>query len=211
MKQHLIHNYYAEIEEDAKAFFELFKENRPKVFGNDINFFIENNTAIWTAEELEKATLLRKNMGRPYMLRMGIYQIEHNEQGEEMKRELVGWTFGYQKEWTTFYMTNTAIFETHRRKGIYTALLNKVLALLKDKGFRRVTSRHGANNNAVLIPKLKAGFVISGLEISEAFGILVHLTYFFKEEERKIMAFRVGKKVKDNPTVSQMIREAVDL
>jgi len=209
MKTHLINDYYIEVAEDAKAFFELFNEHRPKVFNNDINLFIEDED-IWTDEEKAKVLELRQNIGKPFRLRLLIYQIQHNEQGEEGSKKIVGWTFGWQKERTTFYMTNTVVFEAHRRKGIYKALLIRVLGIVGEKGFRKVTSRHQAINNAVIIPKLQTGFMISGFEISGAFGILVHLSYFFKEEEQKLMEFRVGQKVKDNPTIEKMIRESLE-
>ena len=203
MKTHLIHDYYMEIAEDRKALFQLVSEHRPKVFSNDINLFIEKED-IWTEEEKAKVVELRKNIGNLFQLRLLIYQIRHDEQGEEVSKELVGWTFGWQRQRSTYYMTNTAVFEAHRRKGIYKTLLTKVLEILKEKGFRKVTSRHQATNNAVIIPKLQVGFVISGFEISGPLGILVHLSYFFKEEEQKLMEFRAGQKIKDNPTVEKM-------
>lgn len=52
--------------------------------------------------------------------------------------------------------------------------------------------RHSATNNAVIIPKLKAGFVITSMEISDMFGVLVHLTYFPKVLRRKMITYRVG-------------------
>jgi hypothetical protein len=49
----------------------------------------------------------------------------------------------------------------------------------------------------VIVPKLKAGFVISGFEVSDIFGILIHLTYYFNEIRRKVIDFRVGQLVPD--------------
>jgi len=60
-------------------------------------------------------------------------------------------------------------------------------------GFQRIYSRHRATNNAVLIPKLKAGFVLTSLEVSDAFGTMVHLTYFSHPLRRKILDYRVGQ------------------
>lgn len=73
-------------------------------------------------------------------------------------------------------MTNTGILEEHRRRGLYTALLPVVLNQLRQKGFQIVFSRHTLTNNAVIIPKLKAGFVISGFEVDDRFGTLVQLS-----------------------------------
>jgi L-amino acid N-acyltransferase YncA len=80
----------------------------------------------------------------------------------------------------------------HRRKGLYTALLNQTTDQLKEMGFQKIYSRHSATNNDVIIPKLKFGFTITSLEISDIFGVLVHLVYFPKELRRKMMVYRVG-------------------
>ena len=68
----------------------------------------------------------------------------------------------------------------HRRKGIYTALMHRVIETVVEKGFQKIYSRHSVTNNDVIVPKLKAGFVISSMEISDVFGVLVHLVYFPK-------------------------------
>ena len=52
-------------------------------------------------------------------------------------------------------------------------------------------------NNAVIIPKLKAGFVISGFEVSDRFGTLVQLSYYFNPLRRKMMDVRVGQRKPD--------------
>lgn len=134
------------------------------------------------ASEKSKASELAKLMGDRYRLRLGLY----------FEGALVGWAVGDQESSETFYMRNSAVLPAHRRKGLYTALINRVIETVVDKGFQRVYSRHSATNNSVLIPKLKAGFVISSLEISDVFGVLVHLVYFPKELRRKMMVYRVG-------------------
>lgn len=111
--------------------------------------------------------------------------------------KMVGWHFGYQTDEATFYMTNTGILEEHRRKGLYSALLKFVINELSTKGFQIIYSRHTATNNAVIIPKLKAGFIISSLELDDSFGTLVHLRYYFNETRRKIMDYRSGQRKPD--------------
>jgi hypothetical protein len=78
----------------------------------------------------------------------------------------------------------------------------EVLERVKAQGFQIVLSRHTTTNNSVIIPKLKAGFVITALEVSDRFGTLVHLSYFFNETRKRIMEFRSGdlkpdQKIKD--------------
>ena len=94
-------------------------------------------------------------------------------------------------------MVSTGILKEHRRRGIYAALLPVVLERVRTKGFQVVTSRHNLTNNAVIIPKLKAGFVISGFEVNDMYGSLVHLSYFFNPTRRKVLDVRVGQAAPD--------------
>ncbi len=75
----------------------------------------------------------------------------------EHQGSVVGWSWGYETEPDVYYMCNTAIAAEHRRKGLYSALLPHVLDACRAEGFQAVFSRHAATNNAVIIPKLKAG------------------------------------------------------
>ena len=78
-------------------------------------------------------------------------------------------------------------------EGYLLALLPRILGALQHEGFQIVYSRHVATNNQVLVPKLKAGFVITGIEVSDVFGVLVHLSYFFNPLRRKVLDVRVGQ------------------
>ncbi len=108
------------------------------------------------------------------------------------KKELAGWAVGYQKDSFTFYMMSSAVHPKHRRKGLYTLLLKRTLDRVKQEGFIEITSRHNSTNNEVIIPKLKAGFIIKSMELSEIFGTLIHLSYFPKKIHRDLMKFRSG-------------------
>lgn len=106
---------------------------------------------------------------------------------------LVGWSYGWQTDQMTYYMCNSAILSKHRRNGLYRELLRVNLDILTSKGFQLIYSRHTATNNSVIIPKLKAGFVIGGIEIDDVFGTMVILKYFSNEKRRRVMDFRVGE------------------
>lgn len=106
--------------------------------------------------------------------------------------EFCGWFTGDQYSNDTFYMRNSAILPDHRRLGLYSALMFEVLKRTHELGFQTVLSRHVTTNNSIIIAKLKAGFVITALEVSDRFGTLVHLTYFFNETRKKTMRFRSG-------------------
>jgi RimJ/RimL family protein N-acetyltransferase len=102
-----------------------------------------------------------------------------NEQGEA-----VGWSYGDMLDSVTFFMTNTAVLSAYRRRGIYSAFVKRLLAYLGALGYERVTSKHQTNNAPVIIAKLKAGFVILGVDLDERWGAQVELGYFFHEDRR---------------------------
>lgn len=104
---------------------------------------------------------------------------------------VVGWALVQQVDSITLLMRNTAIDPEHRRRGIYAALLAFVVQHARDNGYQRITSTHSATNNAILIAKLKAGFVISGLHVDEKYGLMVHLTNYLYEQRRTIVERRV--------------------
>lgn len=137
-------------------------------------------------ERARNAPLLERARGL-YRLTLGIFCGE----------ELVGWTFGRQETHEKYYMTNTALLPEHRGKGVYKALLPAVLSILEKEGFQVVYSRHSATNNEVIVPKLKAGFVISGMELSDQFGTLVYLSYFFNPVRRRVVDVRCGQATPD--------------
>lgn len=59
---------------------------------------------------------LGESLGDPYDLYLAVY--DQNDQ-------MVGWSFGFQQDRYTFYMGNSGVLMEHRRKGIYSALLNQ--------------------------------------------------------------------------------------
>jgi hypothetical protein len=72
--------------------------------------------------------------------------------------------------------------------------MKKNITKAQEDGFQEITSRHHADNNAVIIPKLKTGFVIKGFEINPRFGLLVNLVCYKSENILKIHNQRTGLK-----------------
>lgn len=166
---------------DTPTFAKLNELPHRKFFDDDKNIFrLRENL---NDQELEKMKALRANMGNPFRLNLGLFYRE----------DFVGWAWGFQESAETYYMCNSAVFPEHRNRGLYTALMNSTLEIVNGMGFQRIYSRHTATNNAVLIPKLKAGFLITHFELSDAFGVLVHLAYFPKEDRRKMLHYRSGQ------------------
>jgi hypothetical protein len=83
----------------------------------------------------------------------------------------------------------------YRATRSYCALSSKRLpSQPDDSGFKSVLSRHSSTNNAILIPKLRLGFLINGMSIDAASGDMVHLIYPFDERERQCLEIRGGQR-----------------
>ncbi len=120
--------------------------------------------------ELEKAQFAA--LGRS----LGHDPLRHHLVIRREGGDLVGVIRGSQRLRADWHMSITAIKPAFQGLGIYTELLQRLLPILKQAGFRRVLSRHHADNGAVLVPKLKAGFIITGVEVSPKRGLMVELS-----------------------------------
>ena len=119
----------------------------------------------------------------------------------KLNSEPVGWHTGFATDGETYYMKNSAVLEQFRNQGAYSALLNYVMEKLKREGFQVVTSLHHPNNAAVLIPKLKVGFVISSMQLHEKFQSLIELKYFYDSERRQSFSNLIGLDVESSSAI----------
>jgi RimJ/RimL family protein N-acetyltransferase len=133
--------------------------------------------------EVSKIKSLNEGLLSPWAYHLVLFHEE----------KVAGWTWGYKDSRESFYMVNSAILPEHRGRGLYTRLLDETLKKLIEMGFQRIWSRHSMTNNAILVPKLKRGFVITATELNDAFGILIQLTYYTNRTRRKILDFRTGQ------------------
>lgn len=145
-------------------------------------------------EERAGHRALKKAFGFPNAIRLGAYAEE----------KLIGWTVGWQDGESSFYMANSAVLPEYRRQGVYRTLVNTLLDLLREKGFQLIRSRHVATNSPVIIAKLKQGFVINGMELHDAFGTLVQLSYYLNAGRRKLIDVRAGLSRPDAEIASLM-------
>jgi len=97
---------------------------------------------------------------------------------------LVGWTFAQPDGAAHFLMINSGVAAAERRHGVYTELARMVIEHARSRGFVAILSRHAANNSAVIVAKLKLGFLVSGFEYSAVYGPLVRLTLLLGERRR---------------------------
>ncbi len=100
---------------------------------------------------------------------------------------------GWQKDSDSYCMQVSSVHRDYRRKGIYSALLDRIIEYTKILGFNTVVSYHAPSNNAVLIAKLKKNFKITSLEISGDYGINLWLCYFHNKELERAYEFRCGQ------------------
>ena len=61
-----------------------------------------------------------------------------------------------------------------------------------NHGFQEISSNHVATNNPIIIAKLKANFVITGITLSDLQGIIVTLSYYKNNLRKQALDYRVG-------------------
>ncbi|MBK8902136.1 MAG: GNAT family N-acetyltransferase [Anaerolineaceae bacterium] len=98
--------------------------------------------------------------------------------------EPVGFSMGKVVNGQTFFMEWSGILPAYQRRGLYSRFLDVLIPYLQALGIDRVTSNHMGNNRPVLIAKLKAGFIITGMTLDERHGMLVWLARFLSPERQ---------------------------
>ena len=152
-----------------------------KIFGQGTQTFQAGRTI--PRRDRPKVDKLKTNLGEPHVLRLGVFH----------KTKFVGYHTGLQTDGgSAYYMQNSAIVKKHRRKGLYSALLDRTIQIVDSMGYQAIYSRHHMTNNAVLIPKLKRDFKITSFELSDRYGSLVHLTRYKSKTRNKILDYRAG-------------------
>jgi ribosomal protein S18 acetylase RimI-like enzyme len=104
---------------------------------------------------------------------------------------LVAWTYA-KPQGSHLQMINSGVSPAYRRQRVYSRMVELVIAHAKSHGLVSVLSRHAADNNAVIIAKLKLGFFVSGFEYSEVYGPLVRLTCLLGDGRRALHRARAG-------------------
>jgi GNAT superfamily N-acetyltransferase len=105
--------------------------------------------------------------------------------------EVIGCYWGVQDDHCRYYMTSTVLRPDYQGRGVYRAFLPRLVAAVRETGFHEIYSRHRADNNAVLVPKLKAGFVIAGFDVAPRHGLLVQLRLYLNEGLGRLFAYRI--------------------
>jgi len=134
--------------------------------------------------QLSQTLALIEALPKPQRIRVGAFQGER----------LVGFTTGWFESvgGGRFYIGSSAVQAEHRRGGVYTRLLTELHRAVRECGGTAVTSQHVATNQAVLIAKLKLGYVIAGTEYVEAMGLLVRLVLHLEASRAALFRERTG-------------------
>jgi GNAT superfamily N-acetyltransferase len=171
---------------DNRDFTEIMKEHESKFYEevHGLNF-----AKIFTEDE--KVALRKLNKEYSDNLTLCI-KITNNEGA------FVGWCYGDQYDRLTFTMHSSFIHPDFRRKGIYAYLLDFVIEWSQQKGFVKVISNHSTTNNAIIIPKLKKGFVIAGLNMDDRFGMTVNLSYYINKNLETANKYRANSKLENS-------------
>lgn len=176
---------YSIRELSEEEFKPLFDKHKFSMFADVHSYDMQH---VLTDAEQQRIKELEENLGTPYKLYLGVFDINN---------QFIGWSWGKQESASTFYMVSSAILKIHRRKGLYSALIAHCIESLSKAGFQLIYSRHCATNNDVIIPKLKCGFIISKMEIDDKYGVLIHLHYYTNSDRRRIMDYRSGQETPD--------------
>jgi GNAT superfamily N-acetyltransferase len=187
-----LENGYSVREMTSKEFFPLFSKSYDSMFGDHHTFFPDS---FFNPEEKKKLESLKGRMGNLFELNLGLFSAEN---------EFVGYSFGMQETEDTFYMAASAVLPEHRGRGLYNDLVKYVIKRATEEGFQKIYGTHCATNNAVLIAKMKLGFVFSKVELSDMFGTILHLQYFTNPLRRKVMDYRSGLRVPDGEIKAAM-------
>ena len=112
----------------------------------------------------------------------------------EKAGEPAAWTWSREESAGTIQMVESAVLPDFQGQGLYQMLQNLVLERARNKGLTEVMAQIRADHNDMLIPKLKAGFIITGMQISPRFGTMLQLSYPLREEIRQQIAIRTGRR-----------------
>lgn len=178
-----------EIEYDAVLAFR--KEHEAMIFEECVDLDMQN--VLTDVEQKSVSALEERFKQNLVFINVGAFDGE----------KLIGVCSGRQDLKGMFNMSWSAVLPKFRGKGIYSAMLARVIAAAKERGFIGIRSRHLVTNNAVIVPKLKAGFIISGMELNDLHGSMVHLTKLFNEVHLSTFEFRNGGRTLASSNISK--------
>jgi GNAT superfamily N-acetyltransferase len=120
------------------------------------------------------------------------------------KGKPIGYSHSVHINRYSIHMRNSGVLPRYRRKGIYSKMLRLLTERAIKNGYIQVHSHHHPTNTAILIAKLKAGFMVSGLDVGPDSGSLVRLTKFLNQKVEKLYRYRVGETKLDKKLAKEL-------
>jgi len=97
----------------------------------------------------------------------------------------IGWHMGEAEDFQTFYMRNSGILPEFQNRGLFTKFSETFARYLEELGYERISSHHKPTNRAILILKLKQGFDVAGMEMTENWGSLVKMVKILPRDRKE--------------------------
>lgn len=181
----LLDRYKFEILSTEKELWDHYECNRESFAYTPLEVYFSQED-LYTQSEQEKLRILNAPSDRSALIDSFLIRDKDNS------NKIVALYHGWQKCHDSYYMQTSFVHKDYRRKGIYSALVDRILEYTKFLGFCRVLSCHSPCNNPVLVAKLKKGFHIAGMDIDAAFGTNIWLCYFHNIDMKRAFEFRSG-------------------
>ena len=173
-----------------QAYLEALSRLEERIFGEYFTFDTTRSLGDEGRARTERWRTIQREL---FTYCLGIFH------GEEM----VGWHYAQQTVEGGIFMRDTGLLPEHQGKGIYSRLLPILIAEFRRLGFDHILSHHRATNNGVIIPKLRAGFMIFGFEMDEH-GLAVKLIYPFNPLYGESLKVRSGQR-RPEGTVAELL------
>jgi len=127
--------------------------------------FIEPVASTADLDDIQRIEAL--TFTRPWTREMYLSEFEHRDVARfYIARDAVGEAIGFCSCWQIvdeIHINNLAVLPEHRRSGVASALLNRVLADGTTRGAHRATLEVRRSNDAALKLYERFGFVVTGV------------------------------------------------
>lgn len=104
------------------------------------------------------------------------------------QNEIFGVFAGTLHDWSTYYLRHTLLLTEYQGHGFYQKFFNHIVGILDSKGVPRLEGEISPLNQKHLHIFMKAGFVVSGLNLTERWGSMLRLTRFLDSQRMDVFS-----------------------
>ena len=98
----------------------------------------------------------------------------------------IGILVGTLTDWSTYYIRSAGILREHQGNGTIALLLTYLAKILMASGINRIEADASVSNSASIQTLLRSRFKVTGMQLSERWGALLHFTNFLSAPGEKI-------------------------